>query len=265
MSTHLAPFAFEGQPVRVEVIDGEPWFVAADVAAILGYDHTPSMVRNLDAEDKGVRLVHTLGGAQDMTVISEGALFQCIVQRQTGRMTDDRTRGQVRAFQRWVTHEVLPSIRQSGGYGTPTGLSFEEMTAHVITELSRRIEEAQQRAQALEAPARAWTDLSRAAGDFTVSDAAKALARGGVETGPRKLYDWLEANGWVFRRGGRWQAMQAAVNAGLICERITSGYFDQDTGERRQSDPQVRITAAGLERLLDLMGPATALSVVGDA
>ena len=121
---------------------------------------------------------------------------------------------------------------------------------------------AQEQARELEAPARAWAGLSSADGDFTVSDAAKALARGGVETGPRKLYDWLDTNGWVFRRGGRWQAMQSAVNAGLIVERITSGYFDQASGERKHGDPQIRITAKGLERILDLTQPQVELAVI---
>ena len=240
----VAPFDFEGQTVRVEVIDGEPWFVAADVARILGYRMASDMTRRLDDEDRGTRSVRTPSGEQAMTVISEPGLYVAIIGSQVEG---------ARRFRRWVTHEVLPAIRQTGSYGAPAGLSFEEMTAHVIAELNRRIEEAHERAKALEAPAGAWRDLSQASGDFTVSDAAKTLARAGIETGPRKLYDWLEANRWAFRRGGRWQAMQSAVNAGLIVERVTSGYFDQETGERKQAHPQVRITATGLERLRELL------------
>lgn len=253
MSTAVQPFDFNGDEVRVRMESDEVIFVAADVAPILGYSDTASMTRYLDADEKGLSIWQTPGGNQRMSHVTEEGLYAAIM-----RATSDQSR----PFRRWVTHEVLPTIRRTGSYGQPAGMSFEEMTSHVIAELSRRIEEAQERARELEAPARAWTGLSSADGDFTVSDAAKALARAGVETGPRKLYDWLKDNGWVFRRGGRWQAMQSAVNAGLIVERITSGYFDQSSGERKHGDPQIRITAKGLERLLDLTRQQTELAVI---
>ena len=253
MSAAVQPFDFNGDEVRVRMESDEVIFVAADVAPILGYSDTASMTRYLDADEKGLSIWQTPGGNQRMSHVTEEGLYAAIM-----RATSDQSR----PFRRWVTHEVLPTIRRTGSYGQPTGMSFEEMTSHVIGELSRRIEEAQERARELEAPARAWTGLSSADGDFTVSDAAKALARGGVETGPRKLYDWLKDNGWVFRRGGRWQAMQSAVNAGLIVERITSGYFDQVSGERKHGDPQIRITAKGLERLLDLTRQQAELAVI---
>lgn len=244
MSTAVAPFDYHGHDVRVRVEDGEAIFVAADIAPILGYSDTAAMTRYLDADEKGLSIWQTPGGAQRMSHVTEAGMYAAIM-----RSTSEQTR----PFRRWVTHEVLPEIRRTGSYNAPTGLSFEEMTAHVIAELNRRIDEAHERAKELEAPAGAWRDLSQASGDFTVSDAAKTLARAGIETGPRKLYDWLEANRWAFRRGGRWQAMQSAVNAGLIVERVTSGYFDQETGERKQAHPQVRITATGLERLRELL------------
>lgn len=253
-------FRYQDAEVRVVVIDDEPWFVAADVASILDYRMASDMTRSLDPLDRGTRLMRTPSGPQDMAVISEGGLFQCIVQRQTGRMTDDTTREQVRAFQRWVTHEVLPAIRKTGAYGAPTGLTFEEMTAHVIAELNARIEAAHARAKELESPAAAWQGLASSEGDYTITDAAKVLARGGVATGQRKLYDWLDVHKWIFRRGGRWQAMQSAVNSGYLVERVTS-YMDERTGERLLGDPQIRVTAKGLERLRDVMA-SQALEVV---
>lgn len=251
----IQPYAFRGNDVRVVVVDEEPWFVASDVAKVLGYREAYYLTRGLDDEDKGPHIVRTPGGDQQMTVINESGLYAAILGSRIQSARD---------FKRWVTSEVLPSIRKTGSYGTPAGLTFEEMTAQVITELNRRIEAAQSRAAELESPAKAWTDLSSAEGDFTVSDAAKILARSSADTGPRKLFTYLQANGWLFHRGGRWQAMQSAVNAGLVVERITSGYFDQETGERKQGHPQVRITPAGLERLRELLEPERSLALVGD-
>lgn len=253
MTAAVQPFDYEGNEIRVASVDGEPWFAAVDICDVLEVGNSRQALARLDEDEKGVISSDTPGGRQQLAAVNEAGMYTLVL---TSRKSE------AKAFKRWVTHEVLPAIRRTGSYGQPAGLSFEEMTSHVISELSRRIEEAQEKARELEAPARAWTGLSSADGDFTVSDAAKALARAGVETGPRKLYDWLDTNGWVFRRGGRWQAMQSAVNAGLIVERITSGYFDQDTGERKHGDPQIRVTAKGVERILDLHHPQADLAII---
>jgi len=249
----LTAFTFEAAEVRTLTIDGEVWFVAADVATVLGYRMASDMTRNLDEDEKGTQILRTPGGEQSFTVITEPGLYEAILRSRIP---------QAQAFKRWVKHDVLPAIRRTGSYNAPAAMTFEEMTAHVIEGLNERIAAAEAKAAELESPAAAWRGLSQADGDFTVSDAAKILARDGISTGPRKLYDWLQAEGWVFKRGGRWQAMQAAINAGLLVERITSGYFDQSTGERRQADPQVRVTAAGLERLRSELAEAQTLAVV---
>lgn len=248
-------FRYDDQEVHVVVIDDEPWFVAGDVARILGYRMASDMTRNLDEDEKGTHVLRTPGGDQTVSVISEPGLYEAILRSRVP---------QAQAVKRWVKHEVLPAIRKTGSYGSPAGISFEEMTAQVIHGLQERIEAAQARAKELEAPAAAWNGLAKADGDFTVSDAAKILGRDGIATGPRKLYDWLDANGWVFRRGGRWQAMQTAENAGLLVMRVTTGYFDQNTGERKHGDPQVRVTAKGLERLRELLSEQALRVIDGD-
>lgn len=246
-------FRYEDHEVHTIVLDGEPWFVAGDIARVLEYRDAHNLVRGLDDDERGTHIVRTPGGDQSVTVISESGLYSAIV-----RSRADRTK----PFKRWITHDVLPAIRKTGSYGSPVGLSFEEMTAHVIEGLQQKIVEAESRAKELESPARAWEALSSAEGDFTISDAAKMLGRDGKAPGPRQMHTWLEARGWIFRRGGRWQAMQTAVNAGCLVERMTSGYFDQTTGERKQGDPQVRVTPKGLERLRELLADERALVLV---
>ena len=134
-------FAFEGREVRTVMVDGAPWFVASDVARILGYSATAAMTRSLDDDEKGVRALHTLGGAQAMTVVSEAGLYSAIMRS---------TIPEARAFKRWVTHEVLPSIRKTGAYGSVLPTSFAEALELAAAE-ARRVEALEAQA-AVDAP-----------------------------------------------------------------------------------------------------------------
>lgn len=116
----LVEFAFDGSSVRVVMRDGEPWFVAADVAAVLGYSVASAMTRSLDEDEKGVQVLHTLGGAQEMSVINESGLYSAILRSQ---------RPEAVAFRKWVTREVLPSIRKTGQYHTEVALTRKEVAA----------------------------------------------------------------------------------------------------------------------------------------
>lgn len=103
----LASYTFEQETVRVVIIGDEPWWVASDVAKVLGYSHTPHMVRALDDDEKGVHIVDTLGGSQEMNVISESGLFAVILKSR---------KSEAKRFRRWVTGEVLPTLRKTGRY-----------------------------------------------------------------------------------------------------------------------------------------------------
>lgn len=96
--------------VRTLVINGEPWFVGKDVAEILGYSNTrKALADHVDEEDKGVTKCDTLGGKQNMTVINESGLYALVF----GSRLESAKR-----FKRWVTSEILPSIRKHGIYAT---------------------------------------------------------------------------------------------------------------------------------------------------
>ena len=87
--------------------NGEPWFVAADVARVLGYDHTPHATRLLDEEERDVHKVDTLGGTQEMTMVNESGLYHLVLLSK---------KPEAKKFRKWVTEEVLPSIRKTGSY-----------------------------------------------------------------------------------------------------------------------------------------------------
>ena len=92
--------------VRVVMRDGEAWFVAKDVCLALGLD-VSSGVRGLDEDEKGLHTMQTLGGKQEMAIVSEAGLYSLVLRSR---------KPEAKAFKRWITHEVLPSIRRTGGY-----------------------------------------------------------------------------------------------------------------------------------------------------
>ena len=102
--------------VRTATINGEPWFVANDVCAILEIDRTQT--RRLDDDEKGVYLIHTLGGDQKMSIVNEFGLYSLILRSR---------KPEAKAFRRWITHEVIPAIRKHGMYATTSMLrQFQE-------------------------------------------------------------------------------------------------------------------------------------------
>ena len=101
---------YKDKQVRIVDNGGETWFVAKDVSDILGYGQAADMTRRLDEDEKGTRLTHTPSGDQEMLIISEAGLYQAILGSKKKEAKD---------FTRWVTHDVLPSIRRTGAYVAP--------------------------------------------------------------------------------------------------------------------------------------------------
>src|SRR5690554_5302881 len=100
----VAIFSYIGQDVRTVRIDGQPWFVAADVATILDMGNVHSSLALLDDDEKGVHTVETLGGTQRVTVINEPGLYSLVLRSR---------KDEAKQFKRWITHVVLPEIRQT--------------------------------------------------------------------------------------------------------------------------------------------------------
>lgn len=108
---NVLDFNFEGHDVRAIAIDGEPWFVGKDIAEALGYGKgksiTNAVTNHVDDEDKGVTKIMTPGGRQKMVIINESGLYSLILSSKLDS---------AKKFKKWVTSEVLPSIRKNGGY-----------------------------------------------------------------------------------------------------------------------------------------------------
>lgn len=137
-------FDFEGNDVRTAMHDdGSLWFVAADVCRALEIANSRDAVSRLDGDEKGVVSADTLGGSQEIVVISEPGLYELVL---TSRKPE------ARKFKRWVKHEVLPQIRQTGRYGVPQ-LTQAELTLQIAQSqvaMERQLLEHEARIKALE-------------------------------------------------------------------------------------------------------------------
>ena len=136
-----ALFDFNGSCIRVVMVDDEPWFIASDVAKVLEYSSTKDMTRILDGDQKGGQNVPTPGGDQRMTIISESGLYSCVLKSR---------KKEAKVFRRWVTDEVLPSIRKTGSYGQPDLAPVVEKLIGMFESLTNRLEQVEARSNLLE-------------------------------------------------------------------------------------------------------------------
>lgn len=107
MTAQIIPFNFDAHSVRTLLINDQPWFVASDVAKALQYQAAKDMARNLDDDERGRQIVPTPSGDQEMTIINESGLYSAILRSR---------KKEAKRFKKWVTSEVLPSIRKHGSY-----------------------------------------------------------------------------------------------------------------------------------------------------
>lgn len=127
--------------IRTVVIDGEPWFAGKDLSSSLGYKDNTSAMRNVEEEDKRVRPLSTPSGTQKMTVVNESGLYSLIF----GSKLES-----AKKFKKWVTSEVLPSIRKNGGYGAPQTIPEQiQLLALGNVELNKRVDGIQEELESL--------------------------------------------------------------------------------------------------------------------
>lgn len=120
-------FDYNNAQVRTVIKDREPWFVAKDVCDVLEYSNHNETLKRLDDDEKGVSSIDTLGGSQEMVIINEFGLYSLIL---------GSKKSEAKQFKRWVTHEVLPSIRKTGKYETPDFLGKLHTSMQMIRALS---------------------------------------------------------------------------------------------------------------------------------
>lgn len=194
--------------------DGEPWFVAKDVLDVLDLDKTA--LRKLDEDEKGVDSIHTPGGEQQMTVVTEPGFYKLVMRSR---------KPEAKAFQRWVTHEVLPALRRDGGYMVARADETpEETMARALLLAQGTLERQKRRIAGLEAeneemrPKALFADaVSASDGTCLVGEFAKMLRQNGVDVGQNRLFAMLREDGYLGKVGqNRNVPTQRSMELGLF-------------------------------------------------
>lgn len=248
-SGEITPFDFRGRRIRVLTDNqDEPWFIAKDVCDVLGTD-TKDLRAILDADEIAnldtIEVHHTAGRAP--LIVSESGFYKIVL----------RSRKPVaKEFQRWVTHDVLPSIRKHGAYMTEQTveriLSDPDTLIRLATDLKREREarkQAEQQVKVLAPKAQALDDFTSVEGTRSVRDTAKILRNNGVRVTEKQLWQWMADNGWIFRSEGHWVAYARVLDNDWLWMREYETSGTRSNGERFAYPQQVRITRKGMEAL----------------
>ena len=189
--------------------DGQPWFVAKDICDSLGIGKYRDALSRLDDDERGSVLVDTPGGPQTVGTVSEAGFYKLVMRSR---------KPEAKAFQRWVTHEVLPAIRRTGGYmvakedETPEQIMARAVLVAQDTIERQKREIAELKPKALFADAVAASD-----GTCLVGELAKMLKQNGVNIGQNRLFSWLRENGYLGKTGSnRNVPTQRSMEQGLF-------------------------------------------------
>ena len=197
--------------IRVLEIENGPWFIGRDIATVLGYKNiSDALKKHVDEEDKGVAKCDTLGGKQDLAIINESGLYSLIL---GSKLTN------AKKFKRWVTSEVLPSIRKHGAYMTEDTLNKALTSPDFLIQLATKLKEEQEKSKQLEDEleknSKMLNQISASKNSLLVREVAKVLSnQHGIVIGEKKLYQKLRDWGWVMKNST--EAKQEAIRYGYL-------------------------------------------------
>lgn len=182
--------------IRTLSINNEPWFVGKDVAEKLGYAKARNAISKHVDEDDALKwgITDALGRKQDTTFINESGLYSLILSSKLES---------AKRFKRWVTSEVLPSIRKSGGYiSGQEDMSDADLMAKALLVAQRQIDERQKQIEEMTPHAILGQAITTANTSILVGDLAKLLRQNGIDIGGRRLFEWMRENGYLIKRKG---------------------------------------------------------------
>lgn len=218
MNNSIQRFDFKGAALRTLTDEnGEPWFVAKDVCDILGTD-TRDLHKILESDEiTNVDSIHIAqNGGKAPLIISEPGLYRLVMKSR---------KPEAKEFQRWVTHEVLPQIRKTGGY-IPTTDADDDMTIlakavmigqRTMEEQKRRIAAQESHINELEPKARFADAVAASDGTCLIGELAKMLRQNGLDIGQNRLFEILRQDGYLGKTGSnRNVPTQKAMDLGLF-------------------------------------------------
>lgn len=214
MNNEIQRFDFRGASLRTLTDEaGEPWFVAKDVCDILGHSNVSMALDRLDDDE---RSKFNLGRQGETNIVNEAGLYVLVL---------GSRKPEAHEFKRWVTHEVLPSIRRHGAYATDVTidsiLNDPDFGIRLLTDLKDERARRREAERAIEAqkPKVLFADSVAAShSTILVGELAKILKGNGVDTGQNRLFQWMRDNGYLISRKGTDFNMptQKAMELGLF-------------------------------------------------
>lgn len=260
MNTEIQTFNFNNATMRTLTdTAGDPWFIAKDVCDILGI-RTNNLRVILD-EDEVTELTNDYSidiaqnGGKSPLIISESGLYNLALKSR---------KPEAKEFKRWVTHEVLPTIRKTGGYIPATEAeSDEDILAKAVLIAQKTINLKNQQLRAKDAQIKELEPKAKALDDFTnvpdallVRDAAKLLSNSGTPIGEKQLREWLSQHGWTYRHAGTWWAASERVKSGHLVMVESRSHGQHKDGSIFAFSPTVKITRKGLALIHKRLGEA---------
>lgn len=195
MNNEIQKFDFKGAPLRTLTDEAvESWFVAKDVCDILEISNPSDALKRLD-DDERSRV--NLGRQGETNIVNEAGLYVLVL---------GSRKPEAHEFQRWVTHEVLPSIRKHGGYmAGQERMTPEQMALASMRWLQSKVDEQAKQLKAQEGKVPFANAVETARTSILVGDFAKILKSNGIDIGPRRLFAWLREHGWLIKaKGSSW-------------------------------------------------------------
>nr|UVM99734.1 MAG: antirepressor protein KilAC domain protein [Bacteriophage sp.] len=254
MNSEIQTFNFNNALIRTLTDEnGDPWFVAKDVCDVLGYTNASKAISDhVDPEDKLNNESLSSLGQRGGWLVNESGLYSLILSSKLPTAKE---------FKRWVTHDVLPSIRKHGIYATETTidqiLANPDFGIRLLTDLknerAKRIQ-AENQIKELEPKAKALEDFTNVPDALLVRDAAKLLSNAGTPIGEKKLREWLNRYGWTYRHAGTWWAASERVKSGHLVMVESRSHGQHKDGGIFAFAPTVRITRKGLALIHKRLG-----------
>ena len=231
--------------IRTVDVAGEPWRVGKDGAEALGYERPTKAVQDhVDAEDKDeIPIRDSIGRMQNTPIINESGLYSLVL--------GSKLPG-AKKFKRWVTSEVLPSIRKNGAYiKDQEKLSDTELIARALL-VAQKINEEKQKVIERMAPKEIFADsVAASENSILIGELAKLLKQNGVDIGQKRMFEWLRENGYLIRRAGSDRNMptQRSMEMGLF--RIKETAISHSDGHTTISKT-VKVTGKGQQYFVNL-------------
>ncbi|MBB6446512.1 phage antirepressor [Bacillus benzoevorans] len=225
----LQVFNFKQNEVRTILKDGQPWFVVKDVCDVLEISNPSKAVSRLDDDE---RSNFKLGRQGEANIINEYGLYSLVLSSR---------KPEAKEFKRWITHEVIPSIRKHGAYMTPEKIEEVLLNPDTIIKLATDLkEERQKRVEAEQKvieqkPKVLFADAVEASVDsILIGQLAKLITQNGVKIGQNRLFEWLRENGYLGKKGARYNEPTQQY--------MERGFFEVKERTVNNPDGTVRIT-----------------------